>query len=153
MVCVYCSERAAFTGDHIFARGFFKLSDAYMKRREALLAASEAFLDREHAGATDFPEQLFEERRWAARGQRTSSRTTKASGPASWWTAPGGEAPPGCLRHAGAWRVSGKRVKEYPVLDDKALALRVVEAVQPAFEDREPVPIIEGSGVLLAAKA
>ena len=42
-----------------------------------------------------------------------------------------------------AWRVSGKLVKEYPVLDDKALALRVVEAVQSAFEDREPVPIIE----------
>ncbi|HEV8695792.1 MAG TPA: Fic family protein [Lysobacter sp.] len=43
----------------------------------------------------------------------------------------------------GGWRVSGKLVKEYPVLDDKALALRVVEAVQSAFEDREPVPIIE----------
>ncbi|WP_372525736.1 Fic family protein [Piscinibacter sp.] len=41
------------------------------------------------------------------------------------------------------WRVSGKLVNEYPVLDDKALALRVVEAVQSAFEDREPVPIIE----------
>ena len=41
------------------------------------------------------------------------------------------------------WRVPGKLVKEYPVLDDKALALRVVEAVQSAFEDREPVPIIE----------
>ena len=23
MLCVYCSERSAFTGDHIFARGFF----------------------------------------------------------------------------------------------------------------------------------
>ena len=29
------------------------------------------------------------------------------------------------------------------VLEDKALALRVVEAVQSAFEDREPVPIVE----------
>jgi hypothetical protein len=46
------------------------------------------------------------------------------------------------IKEAG-WRVSGKLMKEYPVLDDKALALRVVEAVQSAFEDREPVPIIE----------
>jgi len=28
-------------------------------------------------------------------------------------------------------------------LGDKALALRIVEAVQSAFEDREPLPIIE----------
>ncbi len=42
-----------------------------------------------------------------------------------------------------AWRVSGKLAKEYPVLHDKALALRVAEAVQSAFEDREPVHIIE----------
>ncbi|NDZ18740.1 cell filamentation protein Fic [Variovorax sp. WS11] len=41
------------------------------------------------------------------------------------------------------WRVSGKLAKEYPLLDDKALALRVIEAVQSAFEDREPLPIIE----------
>ena len=41
------------------------------------------------------------------------------------------------------WRVSGKLAKEYPRLDDKALALRIVEAVQSAFEDREPLPIIE----------
>lgn len=39
------------------------------------------------------------------------------------------------------WRISGKLVEEYPMLDDKARALRVVEAVQPAFEDREPLPI------------
>jgi hypothetical protein len=41
------------------------------------------------------------------------------------------------------WRVSGKLAKEYPALDDRALGLRVIEAVQSAFEDREPVPIIE----------
>jgi len=41
------------------------------------------------------------------------------------------------------WRVSGKLAREYPALDDKALALRIVEAVQSAFEDREPLPIIE----------
>lgn len=41
------------------------------------------------------------------------------------------------------WTVSGKLAKEYPPLDNKALALRLVEAVQSAFEDREPVPIIE----------
>ena len=35
------------------------------------------------------------------------------------------------------WRVSGKLAKEYPVLKDGALALRLVEAVQSAFEDRE----------------
>jgi hypothetical protein len=40
------------------------------------------------------------------------------------------------------WRISGKLAKEYPALDDKALALQVVEAVQSAFEDRDPVPII-----------
>lgn len=43
----------------------------------------------------------------------------------------------------GGWRVSGKLVKEYPRLEDDALALRVIEAVQSAFEDREPVPIID----------
>lgn len=41
------------------------------------------------------------------------------------------------------WRVSGKLAKEYAVLHDEALALRVVEAVRSAFEDREPAPIIE----------
>lgn len=41
------------------------------------------------------------------------------------------------------WRVSGKLANEYPVFIDKALALRAVEAVQSAFEDREPVPILE----------
>ncbi len=41
------------------------------------------------------------------------------------------------------WRISGKLVKEYPMLDDKTRALRVVEAVQSAFEDREPLPIVE----------
>ncbi len=41
------------------------------------------------------------------------------------------------------WTVSGKLAEEYPPLDNKALALRLVEAVQSAFEDREPVPIIE----------
>jgi hypothetical protein len=46
------------------------------------------------------------------------------------------------IKEAG-WRVSGKLVKEYPVLEETALALRVVEAVQSAFEDREAVPIIE----------
>jgi hypothetical protein len=41
------------------------------------------------------------------------------------------------------WQISGKLVKEYPMLDDKARALRVVEAVQSAFEDREPLPIVD----------
>lgn len=41
------------------------------------------------------------------------------------------------------WRISGKLVKEYPILDDKGLALRVVDAVQSAFEDREPLPIVD----------
>lgn len=41
------------------------------------------------------------------------------------------------------WRISGKLASEYPRLEEKALALRIVEAVQSAFEDREPVPIIE----------
>jgi hypothetical protein len=34
-------------------------------------------------------------------------------------------------------------VKEYPIFDDKRLALRIVEAVQSAFEDRDPLPIVE----------
>ncbi|MDO9436290.1 Fic family protein [Hydrogenophaga sp.] len=41
------------------------------------------------------------------------------------------------------WRVSGKLAKEYPRLEEEALALRVVEAVQSAFEDREAQPIVE----------
>ncbi|MOA20242.1 hypothetical protein D3C78_1406740 [compost metagenome] len=41
------------------------------------------------------------------------------------------------------WRISGKLAKEYPILDDKMRALRVIEAVQSAFEDRDPSPIIE----------
>lgn len=43
----------------------------------------------------------------------------------------------------GGWRVSGKLAREYPVLKDGALALSLVEAVQSAFEDREPVPIVK----------
>lgn len=41
------------------------------------------------------------------------------------------------------WRISGKLAKDYPQLGDKLLALRLVEAVQAAFEGREPVRIIE----------
>lgn len=41
------------------------------------------------------------------------------------------------------WRISGKLSAEYPGLDDEALALRVVEAVRSAFDDRPPVPIVE----------
>jgi hypothetical protein len=41
------------------------------------------------------------------------------------------------------WRVSGKLAKEYPVLSDRALALRVVEALKSAFEDREPLPLAQ----------
>ena len=40
------------------------------------------------------------------------------------------------------WQVSGKLVREYPQLEDRLLALRMVEAVQSAFEGREPAPII-----------
>jgi hypothetical protein len=40
------------------------------------------------------------------------------------------------------WQVSGKLVREYPPLEDQLLALRMVEAVQSAFEGREPAPII-----------
>ena len=40
------------------------------------------------------------------------------------------------------WQVSGKLVQEYPQLEDQLLALRMVEAVQSAFEGREPAPII-----------
>lgn len=41
------------------------------------------------------------------------------------------------------WRVSGKLNKEYPQLDDELLHLRLIEAVQSAFEDREALPIVE----------
>ncbi|WP_028602137.1 Fic family protein [Ottowia thiooxydans] len=41
------------------------------------------------------------------------------------------------------WHISGKLLKEYPVLADRVQALRVVEAVQSAFEDREPITIVE----------
>jgi hypothetical protein len=41
------------------------------------------------------------------------------------------------------WNVSGKLAKEYPDLENRVLALRLVEAVQSAFEGREPVPVIE----------
>ncbi len=41
------------------------------------------------------------------------------------------------------WRISGKLANEYPVLDDRIRALRVIEAVQSAFEDRDPSPIVE----------
>ena len=40
------------------------------------------------------------------------------------------------------WQVSGKLVREYPQLEDELLALRMAEAVQSAFEGREPAPII-----------
>jgi hypothetical protein len=39
------------------------------------------------------------------------------------------------------WRVSGKLKAEYPHLADEGTALRVVEAVQSAFEDRETKPV------------
>ena len=42
-----------------------------------------------------------------------------------------------------SWQVSGKLVREYPQLEDRLFALRMVEAVQSAFEGREPVPIVE----------
>ncbi len=41
------------------------------------------------------------------------------------------------------WQVSGKLQREYPQLKNKLLALRMVEAVQSAFEGREPAPIID----------
>lgn len=41
------------------------------------------------------------------------------------------------------WKVSGKLRQAYPLLDDQALALRLIEAIRSAFEDREPWPIIE----------
>jgi len=41
-----------------------------------------------------------------------------------------------------SWQVSGRLVREYPQLEDRLLALRMVEAVQSAFEGRAPIPII-----------
>lgn len=41
------------------------------------------------------------------------------------------------------WRVSNKLMGEYEFLQDAAMQLRVVEAVQSAFEDRDPVEIVE----------
>ncbi len=41
------------------------------------------------------------------------------------------------------WKVSGKLRQEYPQLEDQALSLRLIEAVRSAFENREPLPIIE----------
>ena len=41
-----------------------------------------------------------------------------------------------------SWQVSGRLVREYPQLKDRLLALRMVEAVQSAFEGRAPIPII-----------
>lgn len=40
------------------------------------------------------------------------------------------------------WQVSGKLAHEYPQLEDRLLCLSIVEAVQSAFEGREPAPII-----------
>lgn len=40
------------------------------------------------------------------------------------------------------WNISGKLTKAYPQLADKGLALRLIEAVQSAFEDREPVRVM-----------
>lgn len=41
------------------------------------------------------------------------------------------------------WQVSNKLMGEYEFLQDAAMQLRVVEAVQSAFEDRDPVEIVE----------
>ena len=45
------------------------------------------------------------------------------------------------LKESG-WQVSGKLKKDYPQLEDAVTALRLIEAVQSAFEDRELVPIV-----------
>ncbi len=37
------------------------------------------------------------------------------------------------------WRVSGKLLSDYPQLEDGSLAMKFIEAVQSAFEDREQV--------------
>ncbi len=37
---------------------------------------------------------------------------------------------------------TAKLVRDYPQLEDRRPALRLVEAVQSAFEGREPAPII-----------
>jgi len=41
------------------------------------------------------------------------------------------------------WQVSNKLMGEYEFLQDASMQLRVVEAVQSAFEDRDPVEIVE----------
>lgn len=41
------------------------------------------------------------------------------------------------------WQVSNKLVGEYEFLQDASMQLRVIEAVQSAFEDRDPVEIVE----------
>lgn len=44
------------------------------------------------------------------------------------------------------WRVSNKLRGEYPFLEEEIMLLRVTEAIQSAFEDREPVEIVDDSG-------
>ncbi len=44
-----------------------------------------------------------------------------------------------------SWQVSGKLAREYPQLEDRLLALRMVEAVQSAFEPRFPIRAWDGS--------
>lgn len=41
------------------------------------------------------------------------------------------------------WKISGKLRQEYPQLKDQMLALRLIEAIRSAFDNREPLPIIE----------
>lgn len=40
------------------------------------------------------------------------------------------------------WRISGKLLKDYPLLEDGVLAMKLIEAVQSAFDDREQVQIV-----------
>ncbi len=40
------------------------------------------------------------------------------------------------------WRISGKLLRDYPQLEDGVLALKLIEAVQSAFEDREQAVIV-----------
>lgn len=49
------------------------------------------------------------------------------------------------------WRVSNKLLGEYPFMQDGAMQLRVIEAVQSAFEDREAIEIEEDDGAAGAA--
>jgi hypothetical protein len=44
--------------------------------------------------------------------------------------------------HESGGRVSGKLKRDYPALENALLALRLVETVQSAFEDRDPLPIV-----------